>query len=109
MINGFDSLAVTNLDGLDGVADLKICVGYRLAGRRMKAPPADDSVLRRCQPIYLTMPGWQSATVTARSLASLPLEARSYLQAIAKLAEAPIRLVSVGPGREQTLRTLVRP
>src|ERR1700719_84266 len=66
MINGIDELAVTNLDGLDDVDPIKICVGYRLNGRRLEVPPCDAAQLDNCEPIYEKMPGWKKNISLAR-------------------------------------------
>lgn len=102
MINGIDEVAVTNLDGLDSVETLKICVAYQLGDKKWCVPPADFSWLEKCQPVYETMPGWQTPTDDIRSFADLPENAQKYLLRLAELTEAKLRIVSVGAGREQT-------
>jgi len=62
MINGIDELAITNLDGLDGVNPISICVGYRLNGKRLDVPPCDSAQWNNCEPIYESMPGWSEPT-----------------------------------------------
>jgi adenylosuccinate synthase len=103
MINGIDELAVTNLDGLDEVDPIRVCVGYRLNGKRLEVPPSDATQLENCEPIYRDFPGWKQATQSARKLTDLPLAARSYARAIADLTGAPLRIVSVGPTRNETI------
>jgi adenylosuccinate synthase len=103
MVNGIDSMAVTNLDGLDSLATLKICVGYRLDGKEVSVPPADADKLGRCEPIYIEMPGWQVSTSETQRYDELPQAARDYLDKIAKLSETVIGIVSVGPERKQTV------
>ena len=99
-LNGFTGLAVTKLDVLDGLSELKICVGYQLDGRVIDYVP-DTPLLERVTPVYETWPGWRASTREARSWGDLPREARTYLRRIAELAGAPIRYVSVGPERDQ--------
>ena len=62
MVNGIDELAVTNLDGLDTVETIKVCIGYRDGGRRYDYVPNDIEVLARCQPVYAEFPGWRTPT-----------------------------------------------
>src|SRR5438477_6027006 len=103
MINGIDELAVTNLDGLDGVDPIRVCVGYRLNGKRLDVPPSDAAQLENCEPIYREFPGWKKPTQSARKFSELPPNARSYVRAIAELTGAPLRIVSVGPTRNETI------
>src|SRR5438046_7968979 len=71
MINGIDALAVTNLDGLDNVDPIRICVGYRLNGKRLEVPPCDALQLENCEPIYEEMRGWKQSTTSAKKLSQL--------------------------------------
>lgn len=103
MINGIDELAVTNLDGLDGIDPIRVCVGYRLNGKRLEVPPCDAIQLENCEPIYRNFPGWKKSTQSARKMSDLPPMARSYIKAIAELTGAPLRIVSVGPTRNETI------
>jgi adenylosuccinate synthase len=105
MVNGVDNLAVTNLDGLDGIAEIRICTGYRIDGRGpvLDIPPADAGELARCRPVYTTMPGWLTPTDKAKKYKDLPPKARRYAETIAKLSGAKLSIVSVGPGRDQTI------
>ena len=103
MINGIDELAVTNLDGLDRVDSIKVCVGYRLNGKRLEVPPCDALQLDNCEPIYEEMLGWNQSTSAARKLSQLPLAARNYVKRIAQLTGAKLSMVSVGPMRAQTI------
>lgn len=101
MLNGFTRLALTNLDVLDGFEELKICVGYVVGGQVHQQMP-DPRLLEDAQAIYETLPGWQADTTEVRSFADLPINAQGYLQRIEQLVGAPIRVVSVGPRRDQT-------
>jgi adenylosuccinate synthase len=105
MVNGVDELAITNLDGLDSVAKISICTGYRLDGKGpvLDFPPSDVCELARCHPVYTTMPGWLTPTDQAKEYEDLPVKARRYAEKLAKLSGAKLSIVSVGPGREQTL------
>jgi adenylosuccinate synthase len=104
MINGIDELAVTNLDGLDHVEKIKICVAYKLGAKTLNVPPSDLRELKRCVPILIELPGWRTATGGARMLADLPPNARRYLEKIASLTGPKLSIVSVGADREQTIR-----
>src|SRR6185436_7482615 len=80
MINGIDELAVTNLDGLDTVDPIRICVGYRLNGKRLNVPPCDATQLENCEPIYQSMPGWNRPITSAKKFSDLPIQARNYVK-----------------------------
>src|ERR1700736_6332899 len=103
MINGIDELAVTNLDGVDVVDAIRVCVGYRLNGKRLEVPPCDATQLENCEPIYQAMPGWKQSTSPAKKLSQLPLAARNYVKRLGQLTGARISIVSVGPKRAQTI------
>src|SRR5881392_3974784 len=103
MINGIDELAITNLDGLDTVDPIRVCIGYRLNGKRLEVPPCDAVQLENCEPIYETMPGWNKSTSSAKKLSQLLLPARNYVKRLSQLTGAKISIVSVGPTRAQTI------
>lgn len=103
MINGIDELAVTNLDGLDAVDPIRVCVAYRLAGKRRDVPPSDAAQLHNCEPIYEELPGWNCSTHRVRKYSELPRSAKDYLKCICKLTGARLAIVSVGPARGQTI------
>jgi len=103
MVNGIDELAVTNMDGLDSVETIQVCIGYRANGKRFDYVPNDVELLYRCQPVYAEFPGWRTPTHQARTWKDLPPKARSYLKALAELTGAKLAIASVGPGREQTI------
>ena len=103
MINGIDELAITNLDGMDEVDLIKICVGYRLNGKRLEVPPCDAVQLDNCEPIYDEIPGWNESTSSAKKLSQLPKAARDYVKRLGQLTGAKATIVSVGPTRAQTI------
>jgi adenylosuccinate synthase len=102
-VNGLTDLAVTKLDVLDTFARIPVCVAYELEGARSDEFPAEVDRLERVKPVYETLPGWESSTGAARSLADLPAAARAYLDRLEALAGAPIRYVSVGTRRDQII------
>jgi adenylosuccinate synthase len=104
MINGIDELAVTNLDGLDHVENIKVCVAYKLGNKTLTVPPSDMRELKRCVPIVIELPGWNASTAQARTYRQLPSKARNYLKKIAGLTGPKLSIVSVGADREQTIR-----
>src|ERR1043166_3691356 len=103
MINGIDELAITNLDGLDMVDPIRVCVGYRLNGKRLQVPPCDATQLANCEPIYQNVRGWKQSTHSARKMSDLPAAARRYVKYIAELTGARLSILSVGPARSQTI------
>ena len=103
MVSGIDELAVTNLDGLDTLQSIKVCIAYRDGKQQYDYVPNDVDILARCEPVYAEFPGWQTPTTKARKWKDLPAKARAYLKAIAELSAAKLYIASVGPGREQTI------
>jgi adenylosuccinate synthase len=103
MVNGIDELAVTNLDGLDTLDTIKLCVGYRVGRTRYAYIPKDVELLAQCQPVYEEFPGWKTPVSAVRQWKELPLKARTYLKALADRTGARLAIVSVGPSREQTV------
>ena len=104
ILNGIDELAITNLDGLDGVETIKLCIAYRLDGKVLDFPPTDTEHLSRCEPVYIEMPGWLKSTEKAKKFSELPPKARAYVKKIAELTGAKLSIVSIGPARAQTIR-----
>jgi adenylosuccinate synthase len=102
-LNGLTSLGITKLDVLTGLEKLKICVGYVCQGKRIDSRPASLKRLARCEPIYEELPGWEEDISPATNLDQLPPQTRDYLKRIEEITEVPLSIVSVGPGREQTI------
>ena len=103
MVNGIDELAVTNLDGLDTLDRIKICVAYRAGGKTLETMPNDLAVLAKCKPVYIEMDGWKQPLHEVKTYGELPAKARAYVEKIAELTSAKLAIASVGPRREQTL------
>jgi adenylosuccinate synthase len=102
-INGFTSLALTKLDVLDTLDEIKVCTGYKLDGRLCESLPAVSQDLRRIEPVYATLPGWQSSTLGMTEMSSLPVNARRYVDFLSQQIGVEIGLVSTGPERSQTM------
>jgi adenylosuccinate synthase len=102
-INGLDCLAITKLDVLDELDEIKVCVGYELDGERCLDLPTSARQFARCRPVYTTLPGWQQSTANCRTLDDLPPRALDYLKFLAELMEVPIAIVSLGASRDQTI------
>ncbi len=103
-VNGLTGLAVTKLDVLDTIPEISIATAYRTSTGEVHDFPADTWQLGEVEPIYETLPGWESPTPEARTLADLPAAARRYLDRIEELTETPIQMVSVGTRRSQIIR-----
>src|SRR5947209_6934764 len=103
MINGVDELAVTNLDGLDDVDPIRVCVAYRLNRKRLDVPPSDATQLANCEPVYQQLRGWNKSTHSARKLSQLPSAAQDYVKHISNLTGGKLSMVSVGPERGETI------
>ena len=102
-INGMDCMALTKLDVLDELEEIKVCVAYDIDGERCDHFPTSARLFARCRPIYETVPGWQVSTSHCRTLAELPIQALDYLKFLAELMEVPIAIVSLGASRDQTI------
>jgi adenylosuccinate synthase len=103
MINGIDEIAITNLDGLDHVDPIRVCVAYRLNEKRLDVPPCDAGQLANCEPIYKEVRGWNTSTHAARKFSELPSAARKYVRYICELTGGKLSMVSVGPARGETI------
>ncbi len=102
-LNGLTGLAITKLDVLGGLEEIKICPAYLYKGERVEAFPANLKVLESCEPLYETLPGWEEDISHLRRYDDLPTNVRGYLKRIEELTGVPVQIVSVGPGREQTI------
>jgi adenylosuccinate synthase len=98
-LNGVTGFCVTKLDVLDGFDEIRICTAYRLDGELLTTPPLDAHDWERLEPVYETFPGWSESSRGATSMAQLPANARSYLDAMEKHCGAPVHIVSTGPDR----------
>ncbi|MGV0911868.1 adenylosuccinate synthase [Martelella sp. FOR1707] len=101
--NGITGIALTKLDVLDGLDELKICVAYELDGERIEALPASQGAQARVKPVYVTLEGWKESTVGARKWADLPAQAIKYVRQVEELIGAPVALLSTSPERDDTI------
>ncbi|MGI9350196.1 MAG: adenylosuccinate synthase [Rhizobiaceae bacterium] len=101
--NGITGIALTKLDVLDGLDEIKICVGYELDGERIEYLPGSQGRQARVKPIYETLEGWEGTTVGARSWNELPAQAVKYVRHVEELIGAPVALLSTSPERDDTI------
>lgn len=102
-ISGIDGIALTKLDVLDGLKEVRICTGYRMGGETLDYFPAGMGDQAKVEPIFETMPGWSQSTQGARSFAELPAEAIKYVMRVGELIGAPVALLSTSPERDDTI------
>jgi adenylosuccinate synthase len=104
MINGLDSIVVTKIDVLDTLAEIPFCVGYKYKGSELREFPADIEVLGKVEPVYKNLKGWQTSIAGTRDYEKLPGLAKDYLKFLSEYLEVPIRMISTGPERDETIR-----
>jgi adenylosuccinate synthase len=102
-INGVSGLCVTKLDVMDGMEEIKICVGYIRNGKEYDILPFGSDSVVECEPIYETMAGWTETTAGLKNYAELPENAKKYLKRIEEIIETPIDIISTGPDRVETI------
>ena len=102
-LNGLTGLVITKLDVLGGFKSLKICTGYEYKGETILDFPASIKILEACNPVYETLPGWSEDISDIRKIEDLPRNAKNYLSRIEEITETPINIISVGPGRNETI------
>jgi adenylosuccinate synthase len=105
-VNGFSALAVNKLDVLSGLGEVKIAVAYRIDGRDTEQFPMTLAELERAEPVYESHPGWRGDVSGCRRLEDLPAEARDYVKRVEALVGIPVELISVGPGRDETIERM---
>ena len=103
-LNSLSEIALTKVDVLDTLEEIKVCVGYEANGERYDYPPYHQSILHDVSPIYETLPGWQCDLTSFTSYGQLPAKAKSYVTFLQDTIGVPISVVGVGPGREQFVR-----
>jgi adenylosuccinate synthase len=102
-VNGLSGLALTKLDVLSGLGELKICVAYEVDGKRVEEMPGDPEDFERLRPIYETLPGWKEPLTAMRSVDAFPENARRYVRRIEELSGVPVTCISIGADRGQTI------
>ena len=102
-LNGFDSIALTKLDVLDALDEIRVCVGYEVDGKRIDTFPAVSQDLRQIKPVYETIEGWKSETLGITEFDQLPDKARAYVEFLSQQIGVEIGLISTGPERDQTI------
>ncbi|WP_109481610.1 adenylosuccinate synthase [Paraburkholderia sp. C35] len=102
-INGVSGLCITKLDVLDGLDEVKLCVGYTIDGKDADILPRGAYEVSRCEPVYETFGGWQESTVGIKEWSKLPANAQAYLTRVQEVAGVPIDMVSTGPDRDETI------
>jgi len=102
-VAGVTGLAITKLDVLDGMPEVKLCVGYDRNGEKLETIPADAAALEECTPIYESMTGWRETTFGATSLDQIPEQAKAFLKRIEEVCECPITMLSTGPDRDHII------
>ncbi|NNE48288.1 MAG: adenylosuccinate synthase [Rhodothermales bacterium] len=103
MINGFTDLAITKLDVLTGMSEIMVCTAYEIEGKETQRFPSEVQTLEKVRPIYKSFPGWDEDITAARSYEDLPAQAQTYLEFISSFLDVPIRTISTGPKRAQTI------
>jgi adenylosuccinate synthase len=103
IINGISGLCITKLDVLDGLKEIKVCVGYKLGGQSVDILPLDADDIAACEPVYEIFPGWEGTTAGLTQWDQLPENARKYLERVQAFIGAPIDMVSTGPDRDHTI------
>jgi adenylosuccinate synthase len=102
-VNGFTALAMNKLDVLSGIGDLDIATAYRVDGKLTKDFPMTLAEIERAEPVYETLPGWDEDITGCRRYEDLPDAARRYVERVETLVEVPVEIISVGPGRDETI------
>ena len=102
-VNGFDSLVITKLDVLDMLAEIPVCVGYKVDGKATNEMPATNRGMEKVEPVYQVMPGWHCSTKGAATFDALPEKAKAYLDFLESQTGVEVGCVSNGPERTETI------
>ena len=102
-VNGYTALAVNKLDVLSGLSEVKIATAYKVDGKLTEEFPMTLGEIERAEPVYESHPGWTGDLTTCREVGDLPREARDYVDRVEALVGVPVEILSVGPGRDETI------
>ena len=102
-VNGLTDLAITKLDVLGCLDEIKVCVAYECDGKTYRTVPEHQSVFYHAKPVYETLPGWKCDISDVRNFYQLPREAKDYIDFLEQLAGVRVSIITVGPDREQTI------
>ena len=108
-VNGLTELFLTKLDVLSGLSPLRLCTAYRYQGEKYEDFPPHQTIFHKAEPVYEELEGWDEEISEASSFGQLPAACRSYVERISEVASVPVRHLSVGPSREQTLQAEAPP
>ena len=103
MLNSIDSIALTKLDVLSGLKEVKICTSYKYEGKTYNEIPPHQTIMHKCQPVYKTLRGWKEDISQVKSYMELPEKTRTYIEEIENLVNIPVSMISVGPERNQII------
>lgn len=103
MINGATEIALTKLDVLTGFKEIKVCTAYEIGDKKTSDFPLQTESVEKAKPIYTTLPGWEEDIANCRKIESLPENAQKYIKYVEEQLEVPVKLVSVGPKRDDTI------
>jgi adenylosuccinate synthase len=102
-LNGITEIALTKLDVLSSLEELSLCTAYKYKGKKLLYPPQEENALDQTEPVYETLPGWKENINSALRWEELPAATRGYVNRMEELLGVPVKIVSVGPDREQTI------
>jgi adenylosuccinate synthase len=102
-VNGIQRIAITKLDVLDEFKEIKVCTGFKVGGKKLHHYPTDSQTLDVVEPVFKTFKGWLTKISDVRSYKKLPKEAKQYIEAVSKMLDMNIWMVSIGARRDQTL------
>ena len=103
MINGVTEIALTKLDVLSGLKEIKVCTSYDIDGKKTTEFPLEPVRLNKVKPVYETLPGWDEDITSARKIEDLPENAQKYVKYLEEKLHVPIKIISVGPKRADTI------
>jgi len=103
MLNSIDSIALTKLDVLSGLDEIKICTGYEYEGQLYQDIPPHQTIMHKCKPVYISMKGWKEDITAVKDFSGLPESTKNYISEIEKLVKVPLSMISVGPERSQII------